>query len=192
MDASTAGSTGVVAWWSRYIRPTCFRLAEKPLPGEPGPVTMVTSPADRGPYSLAREGEKHVEEAGVRGSGPEPGRRRRPGAGGGGRGGPAPAGAQDQGPREPLRHRLLLSLASGRVFRPSLGHPLSDRGLLSLAADHSLRLCPVLEPRLRVPAERGGGRLPAADRRERRPVPVRPAFPGSHRPPQRRIFRELN
>src|SRR3989442_15055002 len=109
---------------------------------------MVTTPADRGPYSLAREGEKYVEEAGVRGSGPEPGGSRRPGAGGGGRGGPAPAGPQDQGPREPLRHRLLLSLAPRRVLRARLGHPLPDRGLLPLAADDTLRLRPVLEPRL--------------------------------------------
>src|SRR6266571_7684361 len=192
MAASTAGSTGVVAWWSRYIRPTCFRLAEKPLPGEPGPVTMVTTPADRGPYSHAREGEKHVEEAGVRGPGPEPGRRRRPGAGGGGRGRPAPAGPQDQGPREPLRHRLLLPLAPGRVLRARLGRPLPDRGLLPLAADHALWLRALLEPRLRIPAGRGDGWLPQADRGERRPVPVRADVPGSDRPPQRRVFRELN
>src|SRR5260370_36378087 len=110
MAATTAGSTGVVAWWSRYIRPMCLRLAEKsPCREALRLVTIVTAPSGCVTYRVAREGDKeHVEEAGVRGSGPEPGGGRCPGARGGGRGGPAPAGPPDQGPREPLRQRLLL------------------------------------------------------------------------------------
>src|SRR5688500_13651783 len=172
------------------------------LPQWPG-VWWITTRPRAASYSVGRYGRETPfeenrdddESAGRRAPALVAGRRRlRAGSAGGprGRGGGRrgrAAGHAPQDPRagEPLRHLLLLPLVGRPGVRPrGRGQrEVPDRRLLPPARRVGrLRLLAVLEQRLfRRPPRAGAARhrLPARDRRERRPVPFRPRDPGTGR-----------